>query len=123
MAVNWKWKHKLGEIIYLDENHNQKWKLEMFGGNMLCAFIYRYKQLDKETGKKEKYYTFFNFFYDLKNAKKMMKNIRLEDFVVGNHKVKKVRLCVSSKEYKYSNREMLALGKLFAEMGYKVELY
>lgn len=124
MAVNWYWKHKKGEIIYKDIKHNVKWKLELFGGNMMCAFIYRYKQKNEETGKIEKWHNFFTWFNDLKHAKKCLKDTTLEEFAFGEHKVVKVRLLVTSKEYsRFENTEMLKLAQIFAKMGYKVELY
>ena len=123
MAVNWYWKHKVGEIIFRDVNHKKTWKLEMFGGNVMCAFIYRYKAVDEETGKKEGYYNFFCFFNDKGHAKRVLKDTKLEEFAVGEHKVVKVRLCITSKEYTYSNAEMVWLAKEFAKKGYKVEVY
>ena len=123
MAVNWYWKHKVGEVIYRDLDHKQTWKLEMFGGNMMCAFICRFKKVNEETGKKEGYYNFFTFLNDKKHAKRCFADTRLEDLPFGNHKVIKVRLCITSKEYTYSNEEMVWLAKLFAKMGYRVEVY
>lgn len=120
MAVNWYWKHKVGELVYRDMQHNQTWKLEMYGGNMMCAFIYRFKD---EKG--NKMYNFFCFFNDIEHARRCLKDDKdfLNNLAYGNHKLKKVRLCISSKEYKYSNKEMLQLAKLLADNGYKVEVY
>ena len=70
MAVNWYWKHKVGEVIYRDLDHKQTWKLEMFGGNMMCAFICRFKKVNEETGKKDGYYNFFTFL-SFKKVKKL----------------------------------------------------
>ena len=123
MAVNWYWKHKVGEIVYRDLNHKQTWKLEMFGGNMMCAFINRYKVVNDVNGQKEIFYNFFCFFNDKKHAKRVLKDSRLEDFPMGNHKVIKVRLCITSKDYTYSNSEMVWLAKVLAKMGYRVEVY
>lgn len=123
MSVNWYWKHKVGEIIYRDKEHNQKWKLEMFGGNMMCAFIYRYTKVNEDTGKREKWYTFFTFFNDINHAKRYFKKGKIEDFAIKQPKVVKVRLKISSTEYKYSNKEMLQLAKLLVNKGYRVELY
>lgn len=123
MAVNWYWKHKVGEIVYFDTTHKQKFKVEMFGGNCMCAIIYRFTKKNEQTGKREKRYEFISFLDDMKHAKKCIEDTRLEDLLFGDFKVKKVRLCVSSKEYKYSNQEMLKLGQLLATMKYKVELY
>lgn len=122
MAVNWYWKSKRGEIIFKDMEHKQNWKLQMFGGNMMCAFIYRYKKLNEETQKYEKWYTFFSFFNDIKHAKRCLKDTRLEELPLGNHKVLRVRLNVTSTN-KYANNEMLKLAKILANMKYKVELY
>lgn len=121
--VNWYWKHKVGEVVYIDLEHKQRFKVEMFGGNCMCVFIYRYTTTNKETGKREKRYNFINFLSDMKHAKKCFEDTRLEDLLLGDFKVSKVRLCVSSKEYKYSNQEMLKLAKMLVEMKYKVELY
>ena len=121
--VNWYWKHKVGEVVYFDLEHKQSFKVEMFGGNMMSAFIYRFTTTNKETGKREKRYNFISFLNDMKHAKKCFEDTRLEDLLLGDFKVKKVRLCVSSSEYKYSNQEMLKLGQLLAKMKYKVELY
>lgn len=121
MAVNWYWKHKVGEVLFKDIEHGQNWKLEMFGGNMMCCFIYRYRK--EENGKMEKYYNFFTWFNDIDHAKRVLKDTYLEDLAFGEHKVRKVRLCVSSKEYPESNKEMLKLAKILAQMGYKVEVY
>lgn len=121
--VNWYWKHKVGEVYYFDNKSKKTFKVEMFGGNMMSAFIYRFTTKSKETGKREKRYEFISFLNDMKHAKRCFSDTRLEDLLLGDFKVKKVRLCVSSKEYKYSNQEMLKLGQLLACMGYKVELY
>ena len=123
MSVNWYWKHKVGEVVYFDLEHKQSFKVEMFGCNMMSAFIYRYTTTNKETGKREKRYNFISFLNDIKHAKRCLEDTRLEDLLLGDFKVKKVRLCVSSKDYKYSNQEMLKFGKLLVEHGYKVELY
>lgn len=118
--VNWYWKHKLGEIHYYDNEHKQHWKLELFGGNMTCAFIYRFKD---ENGKKM--YNFFGFFSDLKHAERVLKDDKdfLKNMAFGNHTLRKVKLCVTSKTYKFSNKEMLKLAKMLTEHKYKVELY
>ena len=123
MAVNWYWKHKVGEVYYFDLEKKKTYKVEMFGGNMMSAFIYRFTTTNKETGKREKRYEFISFLNDMKHAKRCLSDTRLEDLLLGDFKVKKVRLCVSSSEYKYSNQEMLKLGQLLAKMKYKVELY
>lgn len=124
MAVNWYWKHKLGEILYKDTEHNKTWKLEMFGGNMMCAFIYRYTKVNEETGKREKWYNFFTFFNDWAHAKRCLKDTRLEDLALGKHKVLKVKILVHNKQYsKLDNSEMQKLAILLSKMGYKVEIY
>lgn len=125
MAVNWYWKHKVGEVHYYDTQHKQHWKLQMFGGNMMCAFIYRYKKINEETGKKEGWYNFFIWLNDIEHAKRMLKNDKdaFKGLPIGKHILRKFRLCVTSKEYTYSNKEMLQLAKLLAHYGYKVELY
>ena len=122
--VNWYWKHKVGEVVYFETTKKKTYKVEMFsGGNCMSALIYRYSITNKDTGKREKRYEFISFLDDMKHAKKCFEDTRLEDLLLGDFKVKKVRLCVSSKEYKYSNDEMLKLGRLLAVKGYKVELY
>ena len=121
--VNWYWKHKVGEIYYYSTKEKKTYKVEMFGGNMMSAFIYRYTATNKDTGKREKRYEFISFFNDIKHAKRCFADTRLEDLLLGDFIVKKVRLCVSSEDYKYSNNEMLKLGQLLAKMKYKVELY
>lgn len=124
MAVNWYWKHKKGEIIYKDLNANKTWKLELFGGNMMCALIYRYTKVNEETNKREKWYNFFTWFNDIKHVKRIFKDTKLEDYPLGNHKVVKVRLLVHNKQYSaFENNEMLQLAKIFAKMNYKVEIY
>lgn len=123
MSVNWYWKHKVGEVYYFDNKSKKTFKVEMFGGNMMSAFIYRFTTTNKETRKREKRYEFISFLNDMKHAKKCFEDTRLEDLLLGDFKVKKVRLCVSSSEYRYSNQEMLKLGQLLAKMKYKVELY
>lgn len=116
MAVNWLWKDKLGEIIYKREKDT--FKLQMFGGNMMCCFIYRCKNENNE-----KMYNFFLWYNDIEHAKRLHKDTRLEDFILGdNIKVVKVRININSGN-KYSDKEMLQLAKLYADMGYKVELY
>lgn len=124
MAVNWYWKHKKGEILFKDVKHNVNWKLELFGGNMMCAFIYRYTKVNEETHKREKWYNFFTWFNDIKHAKRVLKNTQLEDLALGNHKVIKVRLLVHNDQYSaFENNEMLELAKILAKMNYKVEIY
>lgn len=124
MAVNWYWKHKKGEIVYKDLRTNQKWKLELFGGNMMCAIIHRYKKVNEETGKKENWYNFFTWLNDIKHARRCFKDTKLEDLALGKHKVLKVKLLVTNKEYSaFENNEMLQLAKILAQKGYKVELY
>lgn len=120
MAVNWYWKHKLGEVHYYDTEHKQHWKLDMYGGNMMCCFIYHFVNEQNE-----KMYNFFGFFNDIEHAKRVLKsdNKYFHSLTMGNHVFRKIRLHVTSKEYKYSNKEMLQFGKLMAEYGYKVELY
>ena len=122
MSVNWYWKCKVGEIVYKDLDEKKTWKLQMFGGNVTCAFIYRYKKLNEETKKNEKYYTFFTFFNDLEHAKRCLKDTKLEDLPLGHHKVMKIRIRVKS-DNKYKDAEMLKIAKLLVEHNYKVELY
>lgn len=125
MAVNWYWKHKLGEVIYKAVSENATWKLDIYGGNMMCCFIYNFKQQDEQTGEMKKMYRFFIWFNDLEHAKRVLKDNKdfFKDLVQGNHKVKKFKLCVTSREYKHSNNEMLKFAKLLTEYGYRVELY
>lgn len=68
---------------------------------------------------------FFTFFNDIEHAKRTFENDKdfLKDMALGSHEIKKIRLCISSKEYKYSNKEMMQLAKLLVENGYVVELY
>ena len=120
MAVNWTWKHKLGEIHYYDEEHKQHWKLDLYGGNMMCCFIYHFKN-----EKNEKMYNFFGFFNDIEHAERVLKDDKdfFKSMALGKHILRKIKLCVSSKDYKYSNKEMLKLANLLVNNGYKVELY
>lgn len=125
MAVNWYWKHKVGEVILKTTHDNKRFKLEMFGGNVMCAFIYRYTQINEQTKKKEKWHNFFFFLDDIKHAKTILQSDKdaFKNLTAQPSKTIKFRLCVTSKEYKYSNQEMLKFAKLLTEYGYKVELY
>lgn len=125
MAVNWYWKHKVGEVIYYDQKQKKYWKLQMFGGNMMCAFIYRYRKENEETHKLEKWYNFFIWLNDIDHAKRMLEKDKdcFRDLAIGKHKLVKFRLCISSKEYAYSSKEMMKFAKLLTHYGYKVEVY
>ena len=92
---------------------------------MMCAFIYRYTDKDEETGKRAKFYNFFTWFNDIEHAERIFKRDKdyIKNLPCGHHKLRKIKLCVSSKTYTYSNKEMLKLAKLLAQNGYKVELY
>ena len=126
MSVNWRWKSKVGEVIYKDLKTGKQWKLQMFTGNMMFAFIYKYRKVDEETGKLAIYYNFFTWFNDMAHAKKCFKNDKtfLNHMAVGNHKYIKTRIFITNKELSpYSKTEILRYAKLLAEYGYKVELY
>lgn len=125
MSVNWLWKAKKGEIIYKDTNKNQTWKLEIFGGNMMCCFIYRFLKFNEETKKNEKWYNFFHWYNDLKHARRCFKDKKekpLESFALGNHKVVKVKLFIENEWHTTEINEWLHFAKLLTEYGYKVEL-
>ena len=124
MSVNWYWKSKRGEIIMRENETKQTYKIGLYGGNMMFAMIYRYRKLNEQTGKQEKWYNFLLWFDDCKHLRKVLKDDK--DFF--NHlisqptTVRKFKININSKN-KYANKEMLECAKILAENGYKVELY
>lgn len=123
MSVNWLWKDKIGEVVLRDKDTNQIDKVEMFTGNAMCILIYRYERISENTGKKEKHYNFITFFNDIKQAKLCLKDDKIEDLFVGDFKVIRIKLKVTSKVLRYTNDERLKFAKLLTEKGYKVILY
>lgn len=140
MAVNWLWKSEKGYYTLVQKHHfksgeldlltgedkmktvTRKFKVGLYGGNCLAACIYRYKEVNKETGKKEGYYTFCGFWNDIEHLKRCLD-------VKHNHKENIYGKEYSSNDYIESIHlnvfypEMLKVGKLFAEAGIKVILY
>lgn len=122
MSVDVYWKRKLGEVVYFDKENKRSWKLEMFAGNVMCAFVYRYGEKDEKTGKRKKWSSLFMFFNDLAHAKRCMSDFELDKLPCGTHVVRKIRLCIQG-GYPCDNKSANELAKLFVAKGYKVELY
>lgn len=140
MSVNWLWKSekgwytlvqthvvKTGEFDLLTGEEKtrtirRKFKIGLYGGNCLAACIYRYKEVNKETGKKEGYYNFCGFWDDIERLKKCLD-------VKHNHEDNIYSKSVHPDDYIESIHlnvfypEMLKVAKLFAEAGIKVILY
>lgn len=124
MSVNWYWKEKRGEILMRDEEHKQTFKIGLYSGNMMFAMIYRYRKLNEQTNKLERYYNFLLWFDDnnhLKRTLKQDKNWFNSMLNIKSHVVKfKIKITHKSN---FIKKEMLECARILTENGYKVELY
>lgn len=125
MSVNWLWKSEKGEFVYKckdGEFKGEKFKVGMYGGNCLCAHIYRFKKLNEQTGKKEKYYNFWGFWNDIEHLKNCLgmnpKKGYKDDMYKDDSMYQLVKIRVNA-----FYPEMMKVAELFAKAGYKVEVF
>lgn len=127
MAVNWSWKHKVGEIHYYDKKQKQHFKLNLYTGNMMCCILYEYKEKDEKTNEVKEMYNFITWFNDTAHARRCLKKDKdfFKNLLIGKPKLRKIRLCIFDKNDRddYSAKEMMRFARLLVEYGYKVEVY
>lgn len=127
MAVKWNWKHKVGEVHYFDTRHKQHFKLNMYTGNMMCCFLYEFKEEDEATHETKDMYNFITWFNDVAHAKRCLKSDKdfFKNLLLGNPKFRKFRLRIHDAKdaNDYSCKEMMRFAKLLVSYGYKVEVY
>lgn len=124
MSVNWYWKSKRGEILMREEATKQTYKIGLYGGNMMFAMIYRYRKLNEQTGKQERWYNFLLWFDDCKHLEKVLKDDKdfFNHLIAQTSTVRKFKINISNKN-EYANKEMLQVAKILVKYGYKVEVY
>ena len=123
MAVNWNWKRKMG-TIYCKNSKDQKYKLNMYAANCLCAILYEYK--DTET--KENMYQFITFFNDFEHLKRCIGLAKTQQYNYETKKPESVYDNLFKNEWKkiklnIAYKDMAKMGELLAKAGFKVELY
>lgn len=111
MAVNWKWKDKMGEVT-CKNILGQKFTVNVYQANCLAALVY-------EENEEHKNYEFWSFFNDIDHLKLCLglkkdytgtcENIYKDTFV-------KWKLNIFFKE-------ALTIAKWIAKAGYPVEIY
>ena len=126
MAVNWQWKHKMGEVKVVRTWPNgevEKFKLNLYGANCVAAIIHEFKQVD-EQGNKHAMYNFFGFWNDLDHLKRCLGLKKNYDGQKSNLYDGKGSIdnWVHLKLNTYYP-EMIKVGALFAQAGHHVELY
>lgn len=120
MAVNWSWKHKLGEI-YVEQTHNNKvvkFKVNLYEANCLFASVYEFKE--KENNQVVNKYQFYGFYSDLDHLKRCVGAVgKYDNLYDGKHscdKWVKIRLNAYYKE-------VYKIATVLAKSKFKVEIY
>lgn len=124
MAVNWSWKHKVGEIHYYNNRKKEHFKLNLYTGNMMFCALYEWEEEEPSTHTKSTFYDFWTWFNDLAHLRKVLKNDK--DYfrhLAMDSTLRKIRLKVSTKDDSYCTNEALRCAQLLARYGYKVEVY
>lgn len=120
MSVNWSWKMKQGEIHWRLRD-GSIYKDNFYRANCVGAVIHDFREKDETTGKLKNMYNFTTFWNDYEHLKRCLGLSKSYNYDGEKHnlyegKIYKVKLNIFYKD-------MLIVGRLFAEAGFKVELY